>query len=112
LGKPGFGYTEEEWKTGGDSYSKKSESSHKKPKSEVDDLIEKVLKVQELNAQRLVSQEQRKEQAPEPDGQQSSDEGESDRESTQGGGSTKASVESESLKPSTTSTTGGESNNP
>ena len=51
------------------------------------------------------------EQTPEPDGQQSSDDGASDRESNQDGESTKASTERGSLQSFNHSTTGAESSN-
>jgi hypothetical protein len=111
LSKPSCVSTEKEWKEGGRSYLENGGGRHKKSKEEVNGLIEKVSKVQELNAQRLVSQEERKEQTPEPDGQQSSDDGASDRESTQNGESTKASTKRGSLQSSNPSTTGAESNN-
>jgi hypothetical protein len=81
---------------------------HKKSEKEVNDLIEKVLRVQELNAQALASHGQI--QIPDSDGSESAVESGGDDEGTQERGSSKPSAEGGSLVPSTTITTGDESN--
>jgi hypothetical protein len=114
LGKPTWTFGSEEWAAGREKYLEEPRGK-KISRSELEDLTEKFLKVQELNAQTFLPQEERKEQAPKPDGQQGSDHGESDRESTHESGHTGTSVEGESLETSTPhtigSTTGAESNN-
>jgi hypothetical protein len=108
LGKPSCAFTEEEWKAGGRSYLKNGGGRHKKSEGEVNGLIEKVLKVQELNAQALASPGQI--QIPDSDGSESAVESGGDDEDTQERGSSKPSAEGGSLGPSTTITTGDESN--